>query len=798
MTHTKWVLSKYDLTVQHTISEITFLCIKICKSSRKVLFLHKTAIMKRFFLPFFVTFWAAATMAAPVTMQQALQKARQQIRGKQLTLVETPTLTAHAPSAGKPSPYYIFNAEGNGGYVIISGDDLTEPVLGYSEEGNIIPDRMPENMKAWLEDYAQQIEAVASHHAQPARVPTHASVQPLLTCKWDQTPPYNRACPTSGGEHCVTGCVATAMAQVMYYHKWPQDYTQTIPEYTTNGVTRSALDPVKFNWSAMRDTYTSNDTDAGATAVATLMHYCGRSVKMGYDLYGSEAQTQDVAPALINYFDYDKGLHTISRGMYTMAEWDAAIYEELAAQRPVVYSGASSSVGHAFVCDGYDGKGNYHINWGWGGAFNGYFKLSILNSDGSGVGGSSTNDGYTFRQYAVIGVQKSTGQSTAPGIWMESSYVTANGTSITFDAQNNSAESADFELGLAIVTDNGLQVLISFGDGYKLDPGWYYSSLTVDATWLDLSNGTYKVVPVSRVSGTSEWRSTLPNYKYVEVVVNGDNITCTAIPKTNLTGTLSVNGNLVVNSTQEVEVNVENKSGEFYAPIYLFASKTTSKGSVVNKTQLMVEPEATGTAYVYFTPNTSGVWNLWVTLDEEGEQVLATTQVTIGTAPTGQANLEVTHFKVTGNKVTAYIHNKASEPYCREIIAFLFDQYSIYNIDYAMVSRINIQPDETIAVNFTYDGLTEGEWYQTDLYYFPYYSENDYKFLASNSFIYTTYQPGDVNHDGQVNVSDIMAIVNYILGSKPAVFYEEEANVNNDTAINVSDIMAIVNIILNQ
>ena len=107
--------------------------------------------MRRFFLPFFVTFWAAATMAAPVTMQQALQKARQQIRGKQLTLVEHPTLTAHAPSAGKPSPYYIFNAEGNGGYVIISGDDLTEPVLGYSEEGNIIPDRMPENMKAWLE-----------------------------------------------------------------------------------------------------------------------------------------------------------------------------------------------------------------------------------------------------------------------------------------------------------------------------------------------------------------------------------------------------------------------------------------------------------------------------------------------------------------------------------------------------------------------------------------------------------------------------------------------------------------------
>ena len=792
------MLSKYDLTVQHMISEIMFLCIKICKSSRKVLFLHKTAIMRRFFLPFFVTFWAAATMAAPVTMQQALQKARQQIRGKQLTLVETPTLTAHAPSAGKPSPYYIFNAEGNGGFVIISGDDRTDAVLGYADEGNIDLDHMPENMKAWLEGYAQQIEILANQNVQPARVPIHSSVRPLLTCNWDQDAPYYNECPISNKQRCVTGCVATAMAQVMYFHKWPQASTTAIPEYTKNNVTYEALPPVQFDWSSMRDEYSPDDNDAGAKAVAKLMHYCGQSIEMAYAPEGSAANTQVIPNALRNYFGYDSGCYVISRDMLSASEWDTAIYGELAAQRPVVYSGASTDVGHAFVCDGYDGKGNYHINWGWGSFCNGYFKLSVLNPDGSGIGGSSTNDGYAFDQLAVIGVQKPTGQSSTTGIWMESSYITTNGSQITFDAQNNGAESANFELGMALLTDNGLQVIISFGDGYELDPGWFYSSLTVDASWLGLSNGTYKVVPVSREKDTSEWRSTLPSYKYVEVVVNGSSITCTVIPKISLTGTLSVNGNLVTNSSQEVEVNVENSSGEFYAPIYLFASKTTNKGDVVNSTQLMVEPGAEGTAYVYFTPDTSGVWNLWVTLDEEGEQVLATTQVTIGTAPSGQANLEVTNFKVTGNKVTAYIHNKASEPYCREIIAFLFDQYSIYNIDYAMVSRINIQPDETIALNFTYDGLTEGEWYQTDLYYFPYYSENDYKFLASNSFIYTTYQPGDVNHDGQVNVSDIMAIVNYILGSKPAVFYEEEANVNNDTAINVSDIMAIVNIILNQ
>ena len=735
-------------------------------------------------------------MAVPVTMQQALQKAKLQLQGKRLTLVDASRITTKAPSASKSAYFYIFNAERDGGFVIVSADDRTEAILGYADEGNINPDRMPENMKAWLEEYEQQLEVLATQNIQPARVPTHPSVPKLLTCKWDQVPPFNNECPIVNGSRSVTGCVATAMAQVMYYHKWPQDYTKTIPEYVRYEVTREALPPIKFNWSAMRDKYSNKDNDAGATAVAKLMHYCGRSIKMGYFPDGSDAQTQDVAPALINYYDYDSGAHCINRGSYTASEWDAIIYGEISAKRPVVYSGASSDVGHAFVCDGYDGKGNYHINWGWGGDNDGYFKLSILNPDGSGTGGSATSDGYNFGQLAVIGVQKPTGETTSIGAWMESTYVTTNGTQITFDAYNNSGVSHDFELGMALVTDNGIQVFLTFGDGYILDPGYYYPSLTVDATWFDFKNGTYKVVPVSRVSGTSEWRSTLPKYKYVEVVVNGSNITCTAMPLVNLTGTITVNGNLVSGSSQEVEVNVENKSGEFYAPVYLFASMTTNKGTFVNKTLLTVEAGSKAPAYLYFTPDRAGKWNLWVTLDQEGEQIIATGQVNISTPPTGKADLEVTAFTVSGGTVTASIHNKASEPYCRELYAFLFDRYNQYNIDYKIASRINIPADETVKVKFTFDELTEGEWYEVDLYYFPNFNDNTIDYLAYTTFTYTSYEPGDVNHDGQVNVSDIMAIVNYILGSKPAIFYEEEANVNNDTAINVSDIMAIVNYIL--
>lgn len=754
--------------------------------------------MRRFLLPILLTVMAEAAMAAPVTWQQARQKASEQLHGKQLTRVETPRLTSKAGTPGLSAPYYIFNAERDGGYVIVSGDDATDPILGYADKGNIDPDHMPDNMKAWLEGYAQQIGMLSGGSVQPARVPNHTAIATMLTCSWDQTAPFNNECPLSGKSHCVTGCVATAMAQVMYYHQWPQASCTTIPEYTKRGVKREALPPVTFNWSAMRDTYDDADTDEGAQAVATLMHYCGRSVQMGYALSGSDAISQLIAPALTNYFGYDPGAQLIHRDGYSAAEWDALIYAELAAGRPVLYCGSATDVGHQFVCDGYDGKGNYHINWGWSGYLNGYFKLSILNPDGTGTGGSSTTDGYTFDQNAVIGVQKPTGQTVTEEAWMTSSFVTTEGSTITFDAHNKSNSWHQFELGMAMVTGTGLQLIADFGDGYDLDPGYYYPSLSVDASLFELPEGTFYLVPVSRVAGTEEWRSTLPSYKYVEVVVSGSSVTCTAMPLTDLAGTLSVDGNLTVGASQEVELMAQNKNGEFYGPVYLFASMTSSMGSAVNMTQLTVEAGATAPAYLYFTPDKVGTWNLWVTLDEEGKQVLATTQVTINPQPTGKADLEVKGFTLSGKTVTATILNKASEPYSRELIAFLFDSHSNYNIDYALASRVNIPAGETAQVNFTFDGLKDGEWYEVDLYHYPYYSKDDYVYLDYCTFTYKSYPIGDVNHDGKVNVTDVMLVVNHILGNNPQNFYENEAELTGDNKINVSDIMAIVNIILKQ
>lgn len=376
--------------------------------------------------------------------------------------------------------FYVFNMTEKGGFVIVSNESRSRPIIGFSETGKFDADNMPDNMRAWLQGYADEIawlkkqpvvETATVTKNSKTRAGSHVTteIKPLVKTQWNQRAPYNNLCPEYiSGERSVTGCVATAMAQVMKYHNHPSAPTKVIPEYQTDSyhLQLSNLPITTFDWKNMSDTYTGKETDATATAVATLMQYCGYSVKMDYGP-SSGSNSINVATALKEYFDYKSTTQFVSRSSYTYDKWVDLIYYELANKRPVVYGGQSSGGGHEFVCDGYkyeNGTDYFHINWGWGGQSDDYYVLSVLNPyEGQGAGGSSSNDGFQFGQDAVIGIQPSTGTGTMSGITpnvinfkvnsitLSKSQITiGESVNVTFNVTNNSSDVYDGELTLII------------------------------------------------------------------------------------------------------------------------------------------------------------------------------------------------------------------------------------------------------------------------------------------------------------------------------------------------------------
>ena len=353
---------------------------------------------------------AIAVNANPITREQAREKAASFLKdkpGKQ-NLKAVTSQRKLAPTPQHPT-YYVFDRGTNDGYIIVSGDDQTIGVLGYTDHGDFDYAALPPNMKEWLDDYGRQIDAIQKGApVKKAPIPLHPKVEPLVTSTWGQGYPYNMYCPLDGGSNSVTGCVATAMAQLLYYNREKSvDETQAaMPAYTTwtKGIQADGIaagSPI--DWANMKDNYGSA-TDLQRKAVADLMHYCGVAVQMDYTKNSSGAQSWDAYLAFINYFGYGSKTKYVDYGSVTDdAEWDRIIYNEISSQRPIYISGANSGGGHAFVCDGYDGNYCYHINWGWDGASDGYYLLTDLTPGQQGIGGSG--DGYTDYRQIVIGLE---------------------------------------------------------------------------------------------------------------------------------------------------------------------------------------------------------------------------------------------------------------------------------------------------------------------------------------------------------------------------------------------------------
>lgn len=309
--------------------------------------------------------------------------------------------------AGRDAYYYVAQAA-NGGYVIVSGEDRTQSVIGFVDGERFDAADIPDNMRYWLQEFARQVDYLDRHpQAQPKIVSTEGAnaVAPLLgTTAWNQSPYYNKYAPEG---NFPIGCVAVALGQIMRYWQWPDQGVGSHSYVSTTHHFNESADfgSTTYNWAAMTDQLNSASSDEAVDAVATLLHHVAVSVNMDYAKGGSGAYSERMGPAMANHFKYDKGIHLVKRNFYDSEAWMQMVRTELDNGRPVVYDGATSTLsGHSFVCDGYNEDGYYHINWGWGGSGNGYFLLNALAYDYVDMNtGQSMKDGFNYYQDMLIG-----------------------------------------------------------------------------------------------------------------------------------------------------------------------------------------------------------------------------------------------------------------------------------------------------------------------------------------------------------------------------------------------------------
>ena len=644
-----------------------------------------------------------AANAEPVSRSEALQKARQFMPGKQFNANQASSRSKRVMA--DKEPFYIFNAE-EGGFVVISGDDRTVPVIGYSEKGQLLQDDMPDNLRNWLDGYAEQLQAIENGEATPALprsakvtrgVSAKPAIAPLIKTTWNQSVPYNLKVPIytytynnqDYSEQCVTGCVATALAQVMNYYQWPAS-CPALDAYTTSekslGLYVEALPTTTFDWSLMKNSYDYSETGAAANEVAKLMRYIGQAIHMDYNIADNGGSAgaiyQDV---MINTFGYSRSMHSVSRADYTTAEWEGILYQELAEGRPVLYDGASTSSGHQFICDGYDGNGLFHMNWGWGGQSDSYFVLSIANPYSKGIGGGTGKSGYIFRQAAIISFQPVTGEdpeipslhSNVDGFsnatYSRSSdknnFVGISTKGCTFYGSYGYKPTTTYSVDVAWAlwqNDQVLSVLTTKNyniDNRNLDAGWYYSisSPTPVSFGVGLPDGDYRLVQVWRPQGSEGDWTVMSSTNSLRVNISGNSLSVCKPqfnPVTYTVNSVDFGGKLAIGEIANVVVNLTNTCDANQEPLYLWVGDGSS-WTLSGKSIASVDPGSTGNAGILYTPMNSGEYSVRITSDESGNEVMWSSTITIyGVVQTTIDG--ITYSYVEGNDYADIVGSEAS------------------------------------------------------------------------------------------------------------------------------------------
>lgn len=363
----------------------------------------------------FISFMAAAAVvgaasAAPISPETALGRLNTGGPAKVRSMHDL-RLAKTVVSAKGRAAAYIFVTPATTGFTILSADDAIAPVIGYSVNGKIDVDNLPPALEWWIGECARKAELLEAMGSQESRVKAPAdwqSISPLCTTVWNQDAPYNDDCPEVKGSKAPTGCVATSIAQAMKYFNYPEVGIGSISYVDQRSYVKRNMDfsRTKFKWDMMLDDYkTGAYSESQASAVSKLMKAAGYAVQMGYGAESSGAQSHRIPQALVDYFGYDKGVYYTDRALYNYDEWSKMIYDNIKNIGPVIYDGTAIEGGHSFICDGYDGNGYFHFNWGWGGVSDGYYVLDSLLPGIQGIGGAGEG-GFNYSQGAVLGMRK--------------------------------------------------------------------------------------------------------------------------------------------------------------------------------------------------------------------------------------------------------------------------------------------------------------------------------------------------------------------------------------------------------
>ena len=744
--------------------------------------------MKKIFFALIAVLTAMQLTAAPVDQAAALNKAQLFLKSQPNKLMSSSanSLMLHRAVMGKSKltqpVYYVFNSSNS--FVIVSGDDRSEEILGYGE-GTLDMDRIPEIMRVWLNLYKKQIEYLQDHPGIVVEVPSKLNapqraqtVSPLLTAKWDQQSPYYNQCVINGTQ-CLTGCPATSLAQVFYYWKYPTAATGVVPAYRfgasgwSSGTLVSALPSVTFDWANMKNTYSYSATTAQKNAVATLMRYIGQAEHMEYGANGSGISSDStiLITNACKFFGYDSNVRNVKKTnyyggytYYTDSQWASLIQGELTAGHPIVYCAISDEGqggGHAFNIDGYTASTDkYHINWGWSGYGNGDFALNAF----------TDYDGMTFDIYQqmVIGIQPPGGQITFPVLNVEP-------TSLDF-GEINTGQSVS-----KTFTVSGINLL-------------------GDVTFTRSGNAAFSVTPATLTA---------------EEVAAGATITVTYAPTAAGTQT----GSIGISSPGAESMSVSLTGTATAVPVITAdpteMSFTTTVGEPVTDTFFLQGYNLTGTVYLSVVNSTGGF-------------SINKSNVTKATAITG-LDITVTYSPTTLGNHTARVmlRSKDADTIYVELngtATFTKATPVMLSADEQYITQTSFRAewtDETPAAgvtsytlqctgdgntftytdltnkNYTLDNLTAGAMYSYKvkaLYVDG--TESAWSNIQQVTLLEApAFEMGDVNMDGEVSIKDVTDLIDYLLGSNNNIS-TVYADMNGDSQVSIADVTSLIDYLL--
>ncbi|MBQ0114748.1 MAG: C10 family peptidase, partial [Bacteroidales bacterium] len=712
-------------------------------------------------------------------------------------------------------------------FVIAAGYDSMPAVLGYSTDGTFDADNISPEMKALLDSYTMVADGkvILDLPNREGRAP----VAPMVKARWDQGAPWNNACPIVPGEgvHAPTGCGATAMAQVMSYHRWPEKLTKNLPAYTTGALKLNMPElPASGypGWANIKDYYPYDETSGPAVDdVAQFMLYVAYSINTNFSL-SSGSVPGNISKALVNYFGYQKTAHYATRANFVSSEWHSMLYNELVAGRPVVYFGFTpAGGGHGFVCDGYDGNDMYHINWGWSGRGNGFFTLTTLNPAQEGFGAAEGDEGYTTNTGMVMGIQPDRGESEPADTRLTISnmsvspqtYTRSNSSNaftnigVSFQMTNLTNVQQDFYVAVALLNAEGGANAIEYQHiGNIAANGAVGRTFSCNAL-AGVTSGTYKLAILNKTA-TSNWTHCLGNEaSCVEFIVNGNTLTLKPTGNIGSAGytvnSVAFNGAKQATRPIEVVANLTNTGNTAMANIY-----TLVNGKSLTSTTAQMMPGETGDVITHFVPQTAGTYQIVLATDEAGNRQIYSGSLTItdpvaaslSFSPVKVLNANETAKVVGGGefKGTATVTNNGTEPYNDIVITKIY-RYIGTDEPQEHASRetlVSLLPGQSQDVDFTYVD------FQLDQQYMVTYNYYDAAQLVrgTESDFYTVQmemppmaKPGDINGDDAVDVLDLNILINVLLGSDKKD-YGTATDITGDGIVDIADINALINLIL--